>query len=134
MEVHRRAIKAKKLVYIVCQDRPYKYPEHRSCVIYIGMTKHGVSRIAQSMSSKAKDHLESWGVQSLRVFVVTCRAQAGTPTWVHLERDLLRLFKREYGQVPFANQSGRNYKTRDLSGYFKESRLVRILRDYERPA
>src|SRR5262245_45777457 len=89
LTVRRRAIQKTKLVYIICTEHPQKYREGRSRIIYIGMTKHGVRRMAASAAAKGVDFLRTHGVKCLDVSIVTCKPLPGKASWVELERDLL---------------------------------------------
>ncbi|MBI5864398.1 MAG: hypothetical protein HZB38_07815 [Planctomycetes bacterium] len=130
MSVSRQAIRAAKLVYVICTPHAQKYGGRRSRVIYIGTTEKGVHRIAASMAHKAIRFLERRGVRSLDVFVITCPPRPGTRSWLLLERDLLIAFKLEYGRVPLANASGKNLGPDRLSGLFHYRRVVSVLRSF----
>ena len=52
-----------KLVYVLVTDRPAKYPWGKSRILYIGTTKNGSSRIAQSVAARADDILLQHGVK-----------------------------------------------------------------------
>src|SRR5207247_9671411 len=43
----------KKLVYVILTDRKYRYPKGRSRVVYVGTTKNGFDRVAQSAARSA---------------------------------------------------------------------------------
>lgn len=87
-------------------------------------------RVAASMSHKAIDFLETWGVRQLGVYIVTCPPRPGTQSWLRLERDLLIAFKFIYGRVPEANKTGKNFTPDRLSGLFQWSRLVKVLASF----
>jgi len=131
MTVMRRAIKVRRLVYIICSPRAQKYPNGRSRVIYIGTTGAGVHRLASSMASKALAFLSDWGVKFLEVYAVTCPPRPGLDSWKRLERDLLVTFGIRYGRVPKANTSGKNFTPDKLSKMFQYRRLVKVLKAYE---
>ena len=128
MTVFRRAIRAKRLVYLICTPRPQKYDRGRSRIVYIGTTGIGVRRVAASMAGKAIKFLTHHGVKYLDVFTITCPPRPGTRSWTHLERDLLIAFKFEFGSVPAANTSGKNLSPDKLSGLFQYRRLLKVLR------
>src|SRR5262245_50629381 len=130
MTVDRRAVRAKKLVYVICSPREQKYENGRSRILYIGTTEKGVHRVASSMANKALDFLETWGVKRLDVFLVTCPPRPGLQSWLQLERDLLIVFKLEFGSIPVANTSGKNFTPDKLSGLFQYRRLVKVVRSY----
>ena len=131
MSVSRRAVRTRKLVYVICTPKPHKYANHRSRIIYIGTTEKGVHRVASSIAHKAIDFLQRWGIRRLDVYLITCSARPGVPSWRRLERDLLVAFKLEYGSVPLANTSGKNFTPDKLSGLFQYRRLIKVLKTYE---
>ncbi len=130
MTIDRRAIKHEKLVYLICAPRALKYGRKRSRILYIGTTERGVRRVASSIAHKAIDFLGEWGVRSLQVCLVTCPLKPGTKSWPRLERDLLIAFKLEFGAVPKANKSGKNFTPDGLSRMFNYRRLVRVVNGY----
>ena len=130
MTVTRRAVKARRLVYIICTPKAQRYPMMRSRVIYIGTTEVGLHRLASSMASKAADSLSQWGVKYLEVYAVTCPPRPGLDSWRRLERDLLVVFKIIYGTVPKANSSGKNFTPDKLSKVFQYRRLVSVLGEF----
>ncbi|MCX5648871.1 MAG: hypothetical protein NTX40_07225 [Planctomycetota bacterium] len=129
MEVTRVSIHGKKLVYVIQAQKPWKYREGRSRVVYIGTTRKGVTRIAQSAAAKAKQVLELHGVRAFEVRILACAPRRNVKTWLKLERALLAVFRKEYGAPPKCNTVGKRVKWRDdIEGkYFKRSRLVNIL-------
>jgi hypothetical protein len=46
--VTRVAARHVKLVYVIVADKRLKYPRGRSGIVYIGTTRNGFSRVAQS--------------------------------------------------------------------------------------
>ena len=130
MTVTRRAIKSRRLVYIICTPKPQKYLNRRSRVIYIGTTEVGLHRLASSMAGKAVDFLSEWGVKYLEVHAVTRPPRPGLDSWRRLERDLLITFKYIYGTVPRANTSGKNFTPEKLSKVFHVPRMVKILEQF----
>jgi len=131
MTVTRRAVKARRLVYIICTPKPQKYPLRRSRIIYIGTTSVGLHRLASSMATKAADVLLERGVRFLEVYAVTCPPRPGLDSWRRLERDLLVTFGIMYGRVPKSNTSGKNFTPDKLSQVFQYRRLVKLLTAYE---
>lgn len=130
MEVTRVSIRGKKLVYVIQAQKPWRYRGgERSRVVYIGTTRKGVTRIAQSAAAKAKEVLKLHGVRKFEVWILTCAPRRNVKTWLKLERALLAVFRKEYGAPPKCNTVGKRVKWRDdIEGkYFKRSRLVNIL-------
>lgn len=124
------AIGSDKLVYVIVADKKLKYPKGRSRMAYVGTTKHGVSRVAQSAASRADQILREPGVRSFRVHVVTCRPKAGVRTWLKLERAVLLAFRERFGEVPVCNSQGKRMKERDeFEKYFARARIKRVIED-----
>jgi hypothetical protein len=127
MQVTRVSIGKKKLVYLILVKKPLKYQWGRSRVAYIGTTKRGVGRIAQSAAAKAESILNLYGVRDFIVRVLTCPPRPNVKTWVKLERALLLVFRHRYGTLPKCNTQGKKMKERDEFNYFNKSRLEKLL-------
>ena len=127
MQVTRVSIGKKKLVYMILVKRALKYPWGRSKIAYIGTTKKGVARIAQSVAVRAQDVLSIHGVREFMVRIVTCSPKPGVKTWQKLERALLIVFLHKYGEIPKCNTQGKKMKQRDEFKYFTRRRLERVL-------
>lgn len=127
MQVTRVSIGKKKLVYLILVKKPLKYEWGRSRIVYIGTTKKGVGRIAQSAAARAEAILGLHGVREFTVRIVTCPPRPNVKTWVKLERALLFIFRQRYGALPKCNTQGKNMKERDEFKYFRRDRLERIL-------
>jgi len=129
MQVTRVAIGDEKLVYVLLADKAVEYKNGRSRIVYIGTTKRGVSRIAQSAAFRADKILGTRGVHSLSVRVVTCRRKQRTKTWVKLERALLLAFRDQYGDVPICNSHGKKIRELDEFKHFSRARADRVIED-----
>jgi hypothetical protein len=127
MEVSRVSIGKKKLVYVIIASRALRYPWGRSRVAYIGTTKKGMARIAQSAAARAEDVLGVHGVRSFLVRIVTCAPRPNVKTWVKLERAMLLTFRQKYGKLPVCNTMGKNIRKTDEFKSFNHSRLEKIL-------
>ncbi len=127
MQLTRVSIGGKKLVYVILAKRSLKYPWDRSRVVYIGTTKKGVSRIAQSVAARAQDVLSLHGVREFTVRIVTCPPRPNVKTWEKLERAFLLVFRHKYGALPKCNTQGKKMKERDEFKYFKRDRLEKVL-------
>lgn len=117
----------KKLVYVILADKPLKYPWGKSKIAYIGTTKKGMSRFAQSAAAKADEVLSLHGVKEMEVRVVTCAARQAVKTWVKLERAMLLVFRQEFGSVPLCNTVGKNIRETDEFSYFTRRRIKTII-------
>src|SRR5260221_10909417 len=103
MQVSRVSLGRKKLVYLIVTAKTLKYHWGRSRIVYIGTTKKGMARIAQSAAAHADEVLALHGVKEFYVRVLMCAPKPNVKTWVKLERALLLLFRREYGELPVCN-------------------------------
>ena len=130
--ITRQAFGAKKLVYVAVANKSRKYPfGYRSPILYIGTTKKGARRIAQSAAARAEALLDDHGIKQISFHIIRCTPLRNVKTWVKLERALLLAFKHRYGSVPVANSSGKKARWRDELEYFTEKRLVAVLRRFE---
>jgi hypothetical protein len=131
LTVTRVAAGKDKLVYVIVADKKIDYPQERTRVVYIGTTKNGVERVAQSAANKTDEVLSLHGVESFTVRIITCRPRQRVKTWIKLERALLLAFRERYGSVPKCNIQGKGISEKDEFDYFTKSRLNRILEDLD---
>ncbi len=117
------------MVYVILADRKVRYQDGISQIVYIGTTKNGVARVAQSAATKTDKVLGMRGVESFEVKIITCRRRKRVKTWVKLERALLLAFRSRYGEVPKFNTHGKNISEKDEFEYFSQSRLNQILEE-----
>jgi len=127
MQVTRVSLGRKKLVYVILAKKELKYPWDKSRIVYIGTTKKGVARIAQSVAARAQHVLSLHGVREFIVRIVTCPPRSNVKTWEKLERALLLVFRHKYGALPKCNKQGKNMKQTDEFKYFRRDRLERVL-------
>jgi len=118
-----------KLVYVLIADRKLDYPDGRSRIAYIGTTKLGGARIAQSVATRAEAILNLHGVTSFEARTVTCRPRQRVKMWRKLERALLLYFRELFGQVPRCNVHGKNFTETDEFDYFARNRLKTVIED-----
>lgn len=129
LKVTRVTLDGEKLVYALVQDKKQNYSTGRSRVVYIGTTKNGTDRVAQSAASWADTILRQHGVDNFAARIITCRPRQHVKTWRKLERALLLVFKEIYGEVPRCNTHGKNIVETDEFRYFARARIKRILDD-----
>jgi len=128
MHVTRVSIgKKKKLVYVILSDKELKYPWGKSRIVYIGTTKHGVARFAQSAAVVSEKILGERGIRILTVRIVTCSPKPKVKSWMKLERGLLWVFRERFGEIPRCNSQGSKMKEEDEFKYFQRERLVKIV-------
>ncbi len=125
----RVSIGKEKLVYLLVADKKLKYSTGKSRIAYIGTTKKGVSRIAQSVAARAEDILSLRGVRAFHARVVTCPPRQKVRTWHKLERALLLEFRRAYGEVPLCNSHGSKIKETDEFTYFRKAGVAAIIEE-----
>ena len=123
----RVTIGKKRLVYVLIADKRLKYGRDKSRIAYIGTTKKGVARIAQSVAIRAADILNINGVRTFHARVVTCSPRRNVKTWLKLERGLLICFRERFGDVPRCNSHGKKMKERDVFRYLAKARIRNII-------
>lgn len=115
------------MVYVLVASKMLKYPYGKSKIAYIGTTKKGIQRVAQSVAYSADHILGLHGVRSFEARIVSCRRRQNVSTWEKLESALLLAFRREFGKVPRFNQKGAKMNERDEFTYFNEKRIREII-------
>lgn len=118
-----------KLVYVLVADKRLQYPNGKSRIAYIGTTKKGVARIAQSVASRADAILQLSGVRTFRARVLTCRPRQRVKMWHKLERALLITFREQFGEVPRCNSHGKKMKQAGEFDLFARARIREVLAD-----
>lgn len=107
--VNRISVGKLTLVYVLLADKKIQYKTGRSRVVYIGTTKNGIDRVAQSVATKAEEVLEGmWGVWELEARIVTCTPRQNVKSWHKLERAMLLTFREIFGQIPACNTQGKD--------------------------
>ena len=129
MHATRVSIGKSKLVYVLVADKKLKYASGKSRIAYIGTTKKGTSRIAQSVATRAEDILGIRGVRSFHARVVTCRPRKHVKTWHYLERGLIIKFREMFGEIPMCNTQGKNMKRAKEFAYFADNGLQLVLEE-----
>ena len=72
LTVRRSTLLSKDIVYVVVSNKPLKYHNGKSCIVYVGKLKHGAKRIAHSAVNKAEDILAvNHGVRKLDVIALS---------------------------------------------------------------
>ncbi len=128
--VARRVIlKDDKLVYVLVADKKLQYERGRSKIVYIGTTKNGGARIAQSVAIRAKRILNLHGVTEFEARTVSCRPRQRIKIWRKAERAMLLAFKEHFGEVPKCNVQGKNFVDTDEFKYLSRARIRRIIDD-----
>ena len=123
----RVSIGKNKLVYVLVADKRIKYSGGKSRIAYIGTTKNGVTRIAQSVAFRADDILSLHGVRTFHARIVTCRPRQKVATWRILERAFLLCFRERFGEVPKFNSRGKKMKVTDEFRYFRRAGVDSVI-------
>jgi NAD-dependent SIR2 family protein deacetylase len=120
-----------KLAYVICADKKLRYGKKRSKIAYIGTTKNGIDRFAQSAASRSEEVFALHGVERFTVHVVTCTPRQKVKTWHKLERALIIAFKVAFGEVPKCNVQGKhkNYTWTGENKMFSIARLLTVIED-----
>ena len=129
LEATRISLGKDRLVYVLVADKKLKYKKGRSSIAYIGTTKTGIARVAQSVAVKAEGILSQRGIRTLRARILTCKPRQRVKMWHKLERAALLSFRQHFGELPRWNIKGSKMKETDEFEYFQSSRLIRILED-----
>lgn len=128
--VDRISIGDLRLAYVICADKKVTYGKHRSKIVYIGTTKNGISRVAQSAATQSDAVFKKRGINQFTVHLVTCtRGRQGVKSWNKLERALILQFKDMYGRQPVCNTHGKNYKWGGEEDSFSKKRLKTVIDD-----
>ncbi len=125
--ITRNAIKADKLVYVAQANKAIRYKYGESRIVYIGTTKAGARRIAQSAASKAEELLRLYGVRTLQFYTVTSTKIPGLKSWRLLERALILRFRERFGEPPKSNIIGKRMKWNDELEYLTHKKLDDII-------
>lgn len=125
----RVSIGKNSLVYLLIADKKLVYPEGKSRIAYIGTTRNGLDRIAQSIAARADQILNLHGVRAFHARIVTCRPRRRVRTWIKLERALLILFREMFDDIPHCNRNGRKMKRTDEFQYFAESGVRNVIEE-----
>lgn len=125
----RVTLRKEKLVYLLIADKRIRYKKGKSRIVYIGTTKRGVARIAQSAAARAEAILQLNGVRTFHARIVTCNPRQKVKTWIKLERGLLLCFRERFGEVPRCNSHGKGIREVDEFYYFAKRKLASIIDD-----
>ena len=132
MTLRRGALAADRLVYLLAANKAVRYKNGRSKIVYIGTTKRGVRRVAGSVAYRAETLFQRPGFKEVDAHILTYRGKPGVRNmWSKLERAVLIMFKRQYGDIPTLNTQGGNLWPRDEFRYFSQGFLLKRLRSFE---
>lgn len=129
LRADRTLLAGPKLAYVLVADKKLKYKTGRSRIVYIGTTKNGKGRVAQSVATRAEKILAMHGVKEFDARIVTCTAKQNVRTWRKLEMALIIAFRERYGEIPKCNDKGKAKEATDHFDYFSKRRLKTVLED-----
>lgn len=129
LAVERVSIGKQKLAYVICIEKKWQYNNDRSRIVYIGTTKNGISRVAESAASHSEAVLSEPGINRFSARIVSCTPRQNIKTWHKLERALILQFKEMFGEPPVLNTQGKNFEWRDEKKLFSVGRLATIIED-----
>jgi hypothetical protein len=129
IRVERISIGNQKLVYVLLADKKIRYKEGRSRIVYIGTTKNGIDRVAQSVAARADEIFKQRGVMEFNARIETCGPRQRVKTWHKLERALLLTFNSIYHQVPLCNGTGHRLVETGEFRLFSKKRLRDVIED-----
>jgi hypothetical protein len=118
-----------KLAYVLVADKKLKYKTGRSRIVYIGTTKNGKGRVAESVATRAEQILKLHGVLGFEARIVTCTAKQNVRSWHKLEMALILVFREQFGETPKCNDKGKAKKATDHFTYFSKERLTTVIED-----
>jgi hypothetical protein len=94
-----------RTVYILLAERPLKYPNGWSRIVYIGTTKRSRNNPTASALDKANEALMVLPrIGEVAMHVLNYERRKGMRTWEHLENSLLATFLACYGKLPKLNK------------------------------
>jgi len=131
MTVHRRILTKDRIVYLLVGKKPFKYKRGRSRIAYIGTSRQGAQRIANSAGYRADEVFSKRGSKQMEVFIASCAGIPGLKSWGYLERAFLALFYARYKSLPLCNKRGRYTFDEKLSGMFSYNALFGMLSRFD---
>lgn len=124
--ISRLALKHDRFVYVFVANRPRRYHHGNSRIVYIGTTRKGLRRLADSLFDRSGS-IFGWGVHSFEAFLLTCRPRQRVKTWIHLERAMLCAFKEKFGELPSANAAVDKLTERNCFDFFSRTRVNELI-------
>jgi len=132
MTVHRRILTKDRIVYFLVGRKAFKYTRGSSRIAYIGTSKRGAHRVANSAGYRADEVFSKWGSKQMEVFIASCTARPGLKSWECLERALIAVFVALYQSLPLCNRQGMKYKFDEkLQRMFNYKTLYAMLTRFE---
>src|SRR6267378_2736386 len=95
-----------RLVYLLVADKHLKYDQGWSRIAYIGKSKRGIDRIAESAAKRSKKIFSQRGVNGFEVRILTWSGGQRVASANKLENALLWVFIERFGARPICNAKG----------------------------
>lgn len=121
--ITRHRVDATQLCYVGRVNKTVRYPLGKSAIVYIGTTRNGLFRIANSAAWKAESLLGHYGITTVSYSVIECGKRRNTLTWRLLERALIIRFRERFGSVPLGNDQFKNANRGKEFDHFSQARL-----------
>ncbi len=132
VRVRREILNRWNTVYFHLANRPLRYRQGRSRIVYIGTTNRGLERIMESVAERAEAAFRVHGVDEIEIHEIGCRPLQRVRTWRKLENAALLTFRETYGRVPLLNRAGGMMEATDEFDYFNRDQILRFVRRWER--
>lgn len=130
--MNRNILKKEQIVYVLIVNKRLNYKNKQSRIIYIGSTKKGSSRVAESIASKGEDALKNHGITKVEAYIFECKAIENKMHWKELETALILKFREIYGEAPKHNIKNAKSKISNQFQHFTNHRLETILKQFEK--
>jgi hypothetical protein len=125
LRITRINLTSERLVYVLVANKQFSYTHGKSPIVYIGTTRKGIKRIAESAAHHADDILGRHGITEVSARVITSRGRKHVK--MRLERAMLLSFREKYGRVPELNKSGKKIQEKDEFKYFSHTAIRNII-------
>lgn len=128
--ITRAAYAVSELVYIGQANKRLRYHRGESRIAYIGTTKNGAWRVANSAVWRASEVLTRHGIHTLKFYIIAAPRRGRQATYRKLERALLLRFLERFGSVPLANKQGHKLRWRDEYDFFTPGSIDTIITNF----
>jgi hypothetical protein len=125
LRITRINLTSERLVYVLVANKQFSYTHGKSPIVYIGTTRKGMKRIAESAAHHADDILGRHGITEVSARVITSKGRKHVKT--RLERAMLLSFREKYGRVPELNKSGKKIQEKDEFKYVSHTAIRNII-------
>lgn len=129
--VDRISVGKLKLAYVICADKKLRYGKKRSRIAYIGTTKNGTDRFAQSAASRSDEVFDLRGIERFYGSCCDMHASPEGEIVAQVGKGTHPEIQGLFGAVPRCNRQGKhkNYLWSDEVDLFSVRRLETIIED-----